>query len=389
MTVARLDKVVTITMGQAPPGESYNNEGNGLPLIAGAGDFTRSGIEVKKYTTNSSKTSVPGDIILGIRASIGDKRVADGKYALGRGVASLRPTELINRRYLWHWLSHVADELAGKGKGATFKQVNRQDIGEMRIDVLPILAQQRIADVLDRVDELRAKRRQSIALLDDLAQSIFLDMFSDPLARAGGSTLADACADIRTGPFGSSVHKEDYVTGGVPLVNPVHIVRGRIRPDMSLSVASDKAIELANFVLRQGDIVMARRGEMGRCAVVTESEEGYLCGTGSLIIRLQLHHRAEFFSAAISQPSVRRYLEDKSLGATLPNLNQGIVSKIPLKIPEAAEQDEFARRLARVNSMIVAQRGNLSDLDILFASLQSRAFAGNLWKDDSKDQEGE
>jgi len=70
---------------------------------------------------------MPGDIILSIRASIGDKVTGDEDYCLGRGVAAIRPQPGVITRYLWHWLTSIETELVGKGKGATFKQVNRSD----------------------------------------------------------------------------------------------------------------------------------------------------------------------------------------------------------------------------------------------------------------------
>lgn len=147
---AALGEVCQITMGQAPPGSSYNDSGAGMPLIAGAGDFDGDHPEPKKFTTGVSKICAAGDIVLGIRASIGAKVWADREYCLGRGVAGLRAKSHIDARYLWHWLSQSADALASKGRGATFLQVNRQDIGEMAVPVPPLEEQRRIAAILDR-----------------------------------------------------------------------------------------------------------------------------------------------------------------------------------------------------------------------------------------------
>jgi four helix bundle suffix protein len=151
----RLDTVCKLTMGQAPDGESYNGDGDGLPLIAGAGDFGEVHPAAKKFTTAPGKVCCPGDIILGIRATIGEKVIADRAYCLGRGVAGLRARAGLDSRYLWHWLTHVAPILAGKAKGATFKQVNREDIGELAISLPQLQEQRRIAEVLDRtVDQM-------------------------------------------------------------------------------------------------------------------------------------------------------------------------------------------------------------------------------------------
>ena len=178
--VQRLDSVAEITMGQAPAGESYNVDANGMPLIAGAGDFGEVHPAPKKYTTAPGKTCQAGDIILGIRATIGKKVLASRQYCLGRGVAGLRARPGLDGRYLWHWLTHAAPDLVTKAKGATFKQVNRQDIGALQISVPPVPEQKRIAEILDKADAMRAKRLAALTQLDTLTQSIFFDMFGDP-----------------------------------------------------------------------------------------------------------------------------------------------------------------------------------------------------------------
>ena len=111
IATASLGDVADVVMGQAPSGESYNHEGEGWPLIAGAGDFGESVPVAKKFTTAPSKLCSDGDIVLGIRASIGEKVLADGQYCLGRGVAGLRAKRNLDQRYLWHWLTHSEAEL--------------------------------------------------------------------------------------------------------------------------------------------------------------------------------------------------------------------------------------------------------------------------------------
>jgi type I restriction enzyme S subunit len=108
-------------MGQAPDGDAYNDDGYGWPLIAGAGDFGENHPSPKKFTKEASMLSKPGDIVLGIRATIGEKVISDGEYCVGRGVAGIRAKHELDTRFLWHWLSHIKLQLAAKGKGATFK----------------------------------------------------------------------------------------------------------------------------------------------------------------------------------------------------------------------------------------------------------------------------
>lgn len=108
---------------------------------------------------------------------------------------------------------------------------------------------------------------------------------------------------IQTGPFGSQLHVADYVEGGVPLINPAHIVATRLVPDEFSAVDKSTVIRLGRHRLREGDIVMARRGEIGRCAVVGPKEVGWLCGTGSLVIRLR-DSSSTYFATIISKKKI-------------------------------------------------------------------------------------
>ena len=98
--------------------------------------------------------------------------------------------------------------------------------------------------------------------------------------------LGDTQSTISTGPFGTMLHKADYVEDGIPLVNPMNIIGAEIVPSTKMMVSRATKQRLENYVLRKGDVVIARRGELGRCAVVTEAEDGWICGTGSFFLRL-------------------------------------------------------------------------------------------------------
>ena len=110
-------------------------------------------------------------------------------------------------------------------------------------------------------------------------------MFGDPVIneKEWRTVPLSDVAEVRIGPFGSLLHKEDYIEGGHALVNPSHIIDGKIIPDEELTITDEKYAALSAYKLEIGDVVLGRRGEMGRCAVV--NNDGFLCGTGSMIIR--------------------------------------------------------------------------------------------------------
>jgi len=159
------------------------------------------------------------------------------------------------------------------------------------------------------------------------------------------TALGDILIELQTGPFGSSLHQSDYEAGGIPVINPASIINERLVPVAQMCIGPATLERLSTFKLRTNDIVMARRGEMGRCAVVTADEAGWLCGTGSLILRLPVCVYPRFFVLLLGSPYVREYLGLSSVGATMQNLNQGILVRLPLGLPSREEQQRIVAKV--------------------------------------------
>ena len=209
------------------------------------------------------------------------------------------------------------------------------------IPIYPLEVQTEIVDRLDRVQAIISARQQELQKLDDLITARFVEMFGDPVTNPHGFekvTLSDL-AEIKIGPFGSLLHKEDYIEGGHALVNPSHIIDGKVSVDEKLTVSDDKFAELSAYHLQVGDVVMGRRGEMGRCAVVLD--DGLLCGTGSLLIRTKGEVTADYIQKIISFPSFKKTIEDMAVGQTMPNLNVPIVSGFQIIKPPMEVQSAY------------------------------------------------
>ncbi len=158
-------------------------------------------------------------------------------------------------------------------------------------------------------------------------------------------------ASFRTGPFGSALHKSDYTQDGVPVVNPMHIVDGTIEPTRTMTITEQAATNLSDFRMKPGEIVIGRRGDMGRCAVVQEHQSGWLCGTGSMIIR-PLKADAEFLQRVLSSPRAVAAIEDASVGTTMVNLNQGTLAGLKIQLPPLPEQRAIAAALSDMDALL-------------------------------------
>lgn len=182
--------------------------------------------------------------------------------------------------------------------------------------------------------------------------------------------IADA---LQSGPFGSQLHADEYVFGGHPVINPANLRESGLVPDLGCTVDDATAARLGHHRLREGDILFARRGELGRCGLVKRQEEGWFCGTGCLRLRVRVAQaKPRFLIRFLSTSGVADWLNLQSVGATMQNLNTSIIGRIPVVVPRPAEQDAIAdflgRETARIDALVAKK-------EQLIALLQERRIA--------------
>lgn len=204
------------------------------------------------------------------------------------------------------------------------------------------------------------------------------------------ASLSQLVELIQIGPFGSLLHKSDYISGGIPLINPTHINNLKIEPDTNLTVTEEKLSDLQRYVMSEGDIVIGRRGEMGRCALVSDVEKGWLCGTGSLFIRLLKSLNPEFYTWVLSSKRTKDFLAEFSVGTTMQNLNQKILHSIPVPLLPMAEQiaasDILHAEYERIDNQLAGIQVTLNQSEAQRKNILKAAFSGQLVSQDSNDE---
>jgi type I restriction enzyme S subunit len=184
------------------------------------------------------------------------------------------------------------------------------------------------------------------------------------------STLGDVCrsggGDIQTGPFGSQLHKSDYVLDGIPSIMPQNIGDNCILEDGIARITQADADRLARYRVLPGDIVYSRRGDVEKRALVREPHSGWLCGTGCLRVRLGSKGPNPSYTAFyLGHPAVREWIVRHAHGATMPNLNTSILSSCPFVIPSKAEQAAIADTLGALDDKIELNRQTNETLEAL------------------------
>lgn len=193
-------------------------------------------------------------------------------------------------------------------------------------------------------------------------------------------------ASIQTGPFGSQLHASDYVPIGVPSIMPKNI-GGRldvVTSDIARIRESD-AQRLVKYRVQPTDIVYSRRGDVEKCAFVTDEQDGWLCGTGCIRVRFKSDRvDPKFVALSLSTPDVRGWISSNAVGTIMPNLNTGILQKVPLLLPTLKEQQAIAEVLTSLDDKIDLLHRQNKTLEALAETLFRQWFieeADDQWEE--------
>lgn len=165
--------------------------------------------------------------------------------------------------------------------------------------------------------------------------------------------LGDISRNIQTGPFGSQLHQSDYSESGIPVVMPKDLVGGKISEESIARVDKTHVERLCRHKIETGDILYSRRGDVGRCAYVTEKEVGWLCGTGCLRVTIDSEKAdSRFVFFQLQHPDTVGWVEKHAVGATMLNLNTTILSSVPIRLPALESQKRIANVLSAYDDLI-------------------------------------
>ena len=367
--------------------------GREITLLAADGSVNNAlFISEDLYTELASKNGVPnaGDIMVTAIGTIGNSyivRDSDRFYFKDASVLWLKKTTDVSSEFINWWLkSPLFFDQLDRGNGATVDTLTIQKLQAVAVDLPPLPEQQRIVTLLDEAFDGIATAKANAEKNLQNAQAIFESHLQSVFTQGGEgwtkTTIGKATGGVFTGPFGSLLHKSDYVENGIPLVNPAHITDIGIEPDFRKSVSKATAEKLSNYIMRKGDVVIGRRGEMGRCALVTEVEDGWLCGTGSFYIKPSPRCDSNYLVRYLRSNACKQRLEKIAGGAVMPNLSNTDLSNLSFDLPSVEMQkaigdqiDDFATETQRLES--IYQR-KLTALDELKKSLLAQAFSGAL-----------
>jgi type I restriction enzyme, S subunit len=363
-----------------------------------------------------------GDVVLTTEAPLGEvAQLNSARVALAQRVILLRgKSGTLDNTYLRYLLqtSDMQEQLASRATGTTVLGIKQSELRQISIRIPPLDMQRSAAGLLAHLDDRIALLRETNATLEAIAQALFKSWFVDfdpvyakqqGIAPAG---MDDATAalfpdgfeesalglvpkgwqstdlekltkrfggSIQTGPFGSQLHASDYVETGIPVVMPKDIQNRRATTDSIARIRAVDADRLARHKLAKGDIVFSRRGDVERHALISERENGWLCGTGCLLVRPgEKWQSPTFLSMMLDAPQARTWLVQHAVGATMPNINTGILGSVPVVLPPPALLTAFEDVIAVTEEQRSRNASTAETIATLRDTLLPRLISGQL-----------
>ena len=302
--------------------------------------------------------------------------LVNGKTWVNNHAHVLRPSNEIDVKFLCRVLENY--DLSPFITGTTRGKLTKGGAAEIPVPVPPLEEQRRIAAILDQAETLRTQRRTALALLDSLTQSLFLDMFGDPVANPKGLPICELqrlCTRITDGTHQSPAWQKS----GIPFLFISNIVEGQINFDTHKFISADTHAELTKRCpIEIGDVLYTTVGSYGNAAVVSTKE---LFAFQRHIAHIKPDRSkldSRFLAAMIQSPGVRQQVDKVAKGIAQKTVNLADLKGLSVFWPPLPLQQIFATRIASIEALKATHRRALAALDALFASLQQRAFTGAL-----------
>lgn len=332
-------------------------------------------ISEKDHEKYSKKCApVHGDILLGKAASVGKVAYVDTsiEFNVWSPLAVITPKDARLGKYIFYAFQSTMLQAQCEvySNSNTQKNLGMNTIDNLHLPCPSYKEAEKIANFLDfetaQIDTLIEKQKTLIKLLKEKRQAVISHAVTKgvnpdaPMKDSGVEWLGEVPEGwvvaqlkfntlmMQTGPFGSQLHAEEYIEDGIPLINPAHMIDGDIVPDNRVTVDKATQERLERHKLSEGDIIFARRGELGRCAIVHKYQEGWICGTGSLRATLNDKLVSDYAYLLITSDGLISELSLESKGSTMDNLNTETLGRVRMPVPPINEQYDIISHVSHV-----------------------------------------
>ena len=370
----RLGELCDIVMGQSPMGNSIN-ENNGIEFHQGKTNFgdkflMESGI----YTTSPIRIAEKKTILLCVRAPVGIINITERQVCIGRGLSSLKPRLGLELLYLYYCLLSKQNYFESNSTGSTFKAISSKVINNTIIQFPSKSTQLSIVSELDKLNELIRIKKEQLKDYDTLAQSIFYEMFGDPVENEKGwkvKKLGELCSKIGSGatPRGGN---ESYKDEGISLIRSLNVYNNEFRRKDLAYIDDEQAAALSNVTILEDDVLLNITGaSVARCCIVPSDLLPARVNQHVCIIRpLDNVLVPIFLNKVLTNISyqIRLLALARSKGATREALPKSVVDSLLIPLPPLPLQHSFAQKIEQIEQQKAAIQKTITDLETLLAA---------------------
>ena len=372
METKALKDICQIIAGQSPPSITYNQEQDGMPFFQGKADFGDLYPTVRYWCNVPKKLSKPDDILFSLRAPVGPTNINNIDACIGRGLAAIR-CEKVQLKYLLHYFRGNEHKIAALGTGSTFKAITVGTLKDLEVPLPPLEEQKKIAAILDAADDYRQKTKALIDKYDQLTQSLFLEMFGDPVTNPMGwekAPLSTICDFSKTTIKPEEIKEGDAYLG----LESIQKSTGKIIEKFTVAAGELKSNK---FFFDENYILYGKlRPYLNKVAVPDFSG---VCSTDIIPLKPIADHSVKAFVVSLLRGDwFVSYADERSSGANLPRISPKEVQKYSSIIPPIELQNQFSERVAQIEKQKQQAEASLVKAEELFSSLLQRAFKGEL-----------
>lgn len=379
--IKRLGQVCQIIAGQSPEGKFYNNIGNGIPFYQGKKEFNGKYIGAPTtWTTQSTKIAIKDDILMSVRAPVGPVNFSTGTICIGRGLAAIRASDVIDKEFLFNFLVKHEKDIIGN-EGAVFNSLNKSQIENIEINLPPIPEQKEIIRIIeisfDKIEKAKNNIEKNLKNTKELFESYLQSVFENAGKDCEVKLLNEIC-EVKDGTHDSP----KYISRGIPFVTQKNIREAGLTFDNTkfISVADhNKFYKRSNVTF--GDILISMIGaNRGMAAIVNDNLVFSIKNVGLIKAnnKINIHYLLYF----LKSPSAIKYVKEKSNGGAQEFIGLTSLRSFPIPYANLKEQEIIVKKLDALSTntrkLESIYEKKLKSLEELKKSVLQKAFNGEL-----------
>jgi type I restriction enzyme S subunit len=388
--VKKLEKISKIIMGQSPKSSSYNDEGEGVPFFQGKTEFGTMYPNIKKWCTEPTKMSQPLDILMSVRAPVGDVNINNVDACIGRGLAAIRECEISHYKYIYYVLQRYKYELEKSAQGSTFTAINSSDLKNLSLPFTKIQEQKKIADILSTVDTQIDQTDKLIEKTKELKKGLMQKLLTKGIGHTEFKNTEvgdipvewevkkiDDISDVKGGKRLPKGYKLVEEPNGYPYIRVADMYMGGINVEEIRYVPVEIVEKIKNYIISSEDLFISVAGTLGIVGEVPmELDNANLTENADKLSNIKIHKK--FLVYMLQSKIIQDIIESERTTNAQPKLALTRIKQFKIPVPPIIEQETIANILLEVDEKIQQYETKKEKLQELKKGLMQQLLTGKI-----------